>query len=79
MIYKKKLICNPLILYKELLVTSGFASTPHSWIRALKLLENGSVKLAPLISRVEPLENWPEVFEELKNANVLKIVFDPRI
>jgi L-iditol 2-dehydrogenase len=68
-----------IILYKELLVTSGFASTPHSWIRALKLLESGSVRLAPLISRVEPLENWPEVFKDLKNADVLKIVFDPRI
>jgi L-iditol 2-dehydrogenase len=68
-----------IILYKELLVSSGFASTPHSWNRALKLLENASVSLAPLISRVEPLENWPEVFKDLKNADVLKIVFDPRI
>lgn len=67
------------ILYKELLVSSGFAATPQSWNRALKLLENSQVSLTPLISRVEPLKNWPSVYEDLKNANVLKIVFDPRI
>ena len=67
------------ILYKELLVSSGFASTPQSWNRALKLLEHAHVSLSPLISRVEPLKNWPIVYKDLRNADVLKIVFDPRI
>lgn len=67
------------ILYKELLVTSGFASTPQSWNRALRLLENSQVSLSPLISRVEPLKNWPSVYKDLGNADVLKIVFDPRM
>ncbi|MFZ4108810.1 MAG: alcohol dehydrogenase catalytic domain-containing protein [Candidatus Planktophila sp.] len=67
------------ILYKELLVSSGFATTPQSWNRALKLLEHAHVSLSPLISRVEPLKNWPIVYKDLRNADVLKIVFDPRI
>ena len=67
------------ILYKELLVSSGFASTPQSWNRALRLLENSQVSLSPLISRVEPLKNWPSVYKDLGNADVLKIVFDPRM
>jgi L-iditol 2-dehydrogenase len=67
------------ILYKELLVSSGFASTPKSWNRALRLLENSQVSLSPLISRVEPLKNWPSVYKDLLSAEVLKIVFDPRI
>ncbi|CAB4331403.1 unannotated protein [freshwater metagenome] len=67
------------ILYKELLVSSGFASTPQSWNRALKLLENSQVSLSPLISRVEPLKNWSSVYKDLGNADVLKIVFDPRM
>jgi L-iditol 2-dehydrogenase len=67
------------ILYKELLVSSGFAATPQSWNRALRLLENSQVSLSPLISRVEPLKNWPSVYKDLSSAAVLKIVFDPRI
>ena len=67
------------ILYKELLVSSGFASTPQSWNRALKLLENSQVSLSQLISRVEPLKNWSSVYKDLGNADVLKIVFDPRM
>jgi len=67
------------ILYKELLVSSGFAATPQSWNRALRLLENSQVSLSPLISRVEPLKNWSSVYKDLSSAEVLKIVFDPRI
>ncbi len=67
------------ILYKELLVSSGFAATPQSWNRALRLLENSQVSLSPLISRVEPLKSWPSVYKDLNSAEVLKIVFDPRI
>jgi L-iditol 2-dehydrogenase len=67
------------ILYKELLVTSGFASTPKSWNRALRLLENSQVSLSPLISRVEPLKNWPNVYKDLVSGEALKIVFDPRM
>ena len=76
---KEVLISPDIILYKELVVSSGFASTPHSWNRALKLLENGMVALAPLITRVEPLKNWENVFKDLENSNSLKVIFDPRI
>jgi L-iditol 2-dehydrogenase len=44
-----------LICFHELVVTSGFASTPTSWRRALALLAAGAVQTAPLVSEVLPL------------------------
>jgi L-iditol 2-dehydrogenase len=68
-----------LVLYKELTVTSGFAATALSWRRALRLMTDGVVDLEALISGVEPLAAWPEVFADLLRSDRLKIVFDPRL
>ena len=68
-----------LVLYKELTVTSGFAATARSWRRALRLLEDGAVDLAALISSVQPLAAWESVFADLLRSDRLKIVFDPRL
>jgi L-iditol 2-dehydrogenase len=67
------------VLYKELVVTSGFAATAKSWRRALRLIEDGSVDLPSLISSVEPLSAWESVFADLTRSDRLKIVFDPRL
>lgn len=67
-----------LICYKELRVTSGFASTPTSWRRAMTLLRNGRVELEPLISDVAPLTSWKGFFERTMAADGMKFVFDPR-
>jgi L-iditol 2-dehydrogenase len=68
-----------LVLYKELTVTSGFAATAKSWRRAFRLLEDGVVDLAALISSVQPLSAWDSVFADLRRSDQLKIVFDPRL
>lgn len=67
------------LLYKELTMTSGFAATPRSWQRALRLLEDGSVDLDALITSVEPLTAWDNVFDRLARSAGMKIVFDPRL
>jgi L-iditol 2-dehydrogenase len=45
------------VLYKELTLTSGFASTPQSWRRAIALLRNRQVALEPLVGRIAALTN----------------------
>ena len=45
------------ICYRELIVTSGFASTPTSWRRAMVLVENGSVQLEPLVTEWFPSQS----------------------
>ena len=67
------------IFQKELVVSSGFASTPRSWRRAMKLIEDRRVELAPLVSSVAPLSAWEEVFADLRAGRGVKVVFDPRV
>lgn len=67
------------ICYRELTVTSGFASTPRSWRRALALIESRAVRLEPLVSEVAPLDDWERVFAATREGRGIKYVFDPRL
>jgi L-iditol 2-dehydrogenase len=67
------------VFQKELVVTSGFASTPRSWRRALQLIDERRVELEPLVSEVVPLTAWERVFAGLRAGDGIKIVFDPRM
>jgi L-iditol 2-dehydrogenase len=66
------------ILLTEITYTSGFASTPRSWERAMALLAAGDVVLDPLVSAVVPLREWQSAFEATRNAEGLKFIIDPR-
>jgi L-iditol 2-dehydrogenase len=66
------------IVYRELTVTSGNASTPTSWRRALQLIERRSVDLGTLVSQVVPLEEWERAFAATRAAEGIKFVLDPR-
>ncbi len=67
-----------LVLYNEVTVTSGFASTPQSWVRAMALLRRGLVQLDPLVTEVVPLHEWERAFAATRAAAGLKYVLDPR-
>jgi L-iditol 2-dehydrogenase len=66
------------VLYKELVFTSGNASTPTSWRRAIALLEQGLVELDPLVSDVVPLAEWEKAFAWTREGRGMKVVIDPR-
>ena len=66
------------ICFRELVVTSGFASTPASWRRALGLIEARAVELEALVTEVVPLEDWERAFRASRNAEGVKYVLDPR-
>lgn len=63
----------------ETIVTSGFASTPRSWRRAMEMLAGGRIELAPLISDVVPLGSWESAFQRLRAGDGIKILFDPQL
>ena len=67
------------IFQKELMVTSGYASTPRSWRRAMSLIEDRAIELEPLVSDVVPLDAWESVFADLRAGKGIKVVFDPRL
>lgn len=66
------------VLYKELRYTSGNASTPGSWRRAIALLDQGLVELDPLVSHVSPLDDWRSAFDATRRGDGMKHVLDPR-
>lgn len=66
------------ILFKEITYTSGFASTPQSWARAMSLLASGAVELDPLVSEVVPMADWRRAFDATRVGAGLKFVIDPR-
>lgn len=68
-----------LICLHELVVTSGFASTPRSWRRVEKLIADGHVVLEPLVTDVLPLSAWQSAFARTRRADGLKLVLDPRL
>lgn len=65
------------VLYKELEVSSGFASTPASWRRALDLVERRQVDLSGLVTHTLPLERWEEAFALVGSSAAIKVVLRP--
>jgi len=66
------------VLYKELTVTSGFASTPTSWRTAMRLIEEGDVVLTPLITEQVPLNDFFEALDAAARGAGLKTVVVPK-
>ncbi len=65
------------VCFRELTVTSGFASTPSSWQRALELVEERKVDLEPLLSEVVPLADWERAFAATRGGEGIKFALDP--
>lgn len=66
------------VCFGELTVTGGNASTPASWRRALRLIEQRAVDLGALVSEVVPLVEWERAFAATRAGDGVKLVLDPR-
>jgi L-iditol 2-dehydrogenase len=66
-----------MVSFKELTITGGFASTPTSWDRAMRLLANGSVDLDSLATDPLPLERWQEAFDSTAKGDGVKFLLTP--
>jgi L-iditol 2-dehydrogenase len=67
-----------LVCFHELTVTSGFASTPTSWRKAIELVTERRVELEPLLTEVVPLADWKRAFAATRAAEGIKFVLDPQ-
>ncbi|MET9019202.1 alcohol dehydrogenase catalytic domain-containing protein [Actinopolymorpha sp. NPDC004070] len=65
------------VLYKELTISSGFASTPPSWNHAITLIERRLVTLAPLVTRQVALADFREALVAAEEGVGLKTVVVP--
>jgi L-iditol 2-dehydrogenase len=66
-----------LVCFGELTVTSGNASTPASWDRALELIVDRRVDLEPLFSDAIPLADWERGFAATRSGTGIKYVLVP--
>lgn len=66
-----------LFCLKELTLSSGMASTPRSWLRAERLVRDGHVQLAPLLSERLPLTDWSDAFTRTAAGDGVKFVLVP--
>lgn len=67
------------IVIRELTVSAGFGSSPASWRRAVRLVEEHAVDLGPLISHVFALRDHAAAFAAVARRDGLKTIFDPRL
>lgn len=65
------------VLYKELVMTSGFASTATSWASAVRLLEDRRVTLAPLVTQRFALTDFHAALASAQRGEGLKTVVVP--
>lgn len=65
------------VVYKELVVTGGNASTRSSWDKAIQLMGQGKVLTEPLISDKLPLAQWEEGLRKFKQRTGGKILLIP--
>ena len=65
------------VVYQEVQVTGGFASTPSSYVRALELMRCGLVSPEPLVSDALPLAEWERGFDIVEHQKGLKVVLEP--
>jgi L-iditol 2-dehydrogenase len=67
------------IVTRELTVSAGFGSSPASWRRAVRLVEERAIELAPLVSHVFALRDHARAFDAFARRDGLKTLFDPRL
>lgn len=63
--------------YKECFVTGSHGSTPRQHETAVKLLEQGMVRVAPIITHRFPLSRIHEAFEAMESRKGMKIIVHP--
>ena len=67
------------VSFHEIRISGGFASTPHSWRRAMDLLQRRAVCLDDLVTEAAPLAEWERVFAGTAAAHGIKYLLDPRL
>jgi L-iditol 2-dehydrogenase len=64
-------------VFKEIYISTSYATTFSSFKRALRLMDLGKVDMKPLVSAVYPLEDWEKAFTMFENKEGFKILLCP--
>ena len=65
------------IAFKQLRVTGSVGYTAETWLRMLRILEQGTVQLGNVITHRLPLDRWKEGFDACEDKSALKVLLKP--
>lgn len=65
------------MVHKVLDVYFNMSSSVSSWERALSIMKNTSYDLSSVISHHASIEDWQQVFDDIKNKRAIKAMFIP--
>ncbi len=65
------------LMEQEITYVPSYSTATSTWPITLKLLAEGKVSLAPLVSRTYPLTQWQTAFEAVRHKEVYKAVLLP--
>jgi len=65
-----------LLVYKELCIQATFCHVWKDWEQALSLQRDGLLDLSPVITEIEPLENWETGFDAMIEKKGLKVLLE---
>jgi L-iditol 2-dehydrogenase len=63
--------------FKQIHVAGSVGYTVETWIRMLKILDRGKIRLGDLISHKLPLEEWKAGFAACEDRSALKVLLHP--
>jgi len=63
--------------FKQIHVTGSVGYTVETWVRMLKILDRGKIRLGDLISHKLPLEEWQTGFAACEDRSALKVLLHP--
>ena len=65
------------LVQKAVTLQGSFSHTFRNWEQVVKLLAGGQINLAPIVSRVSPLEGWRDAFDGMHSGRYVKAVLQP--
>ena len=65
------------LVVKEINMTGSMSHTSNAWERSLKLVEQGGIKLKPLITSEYSILEWERAFKEFEERKGIKIILRP--
>ena len=65
------------VAFKQIRVTGSVGYTVKTWIRMLKILEQGHTRLGDLITHKLPLEEWEKGFAACESKTAIKVLLHP--
>ncbi|MDR2588392.1 MAG: zinc-binding dehydrogenase [Spirochaetales bacterium] len=65
------------LVVKEIVMRGSMSHTRNAWKKSLALVEEGKIKLAPLVTSVYSLDDWKKAFDDFEERRGIKTLIRP--